>query len=99
MYRIYLGGDNLIEGIVQLGRAALKESGLLDNIIEELEPEVKGKRRYVFKLNFRNDEEKIEIDTNEEMDSNTAYKYCFVGSADGANSPQWYASSKSIGFF
>lgn len=89
----------MIEGIIQLGSAALKENGLLDNIIEELEPEVKGKRRHVFKLNFKTNEIKLQIDLDEEMDSETAYKYCFVGSADGANSPQWYASSKGLGYF
>lgn len=99
MYRSYVGGDNLIEGIIQLGSAALKERGLLDNIIEELVPEVKGKRRQVFKLNFKTNEIKLELDLDEEMDSETAYKYCFVGSADGANSPQWYASSKGLGYF
>ncbi|SHF05305.1 TIGR02556 family CRISPR-associated protein [Caloramator proteoclasticus] len=89
----------MIEGIIQLGQAALKERGLLDNIIKELEPEVKGKVRYVFKLNFDTQDLKIDIDVNEEMSSDTAYKYCFVGSADGANSPQWYASSSSLGYF
>lgn len=89
----------MIEGIIQLGSAALKERGLLDNIIEELEPEVRGKRRYVFKLNFNTNETKIELDLDEEMDNETAKRYCFVGSADGANSPQWYAASKGLGYF
>ncbi|GFR35134.1 TIGR02556 family CRISPR-associated protein [Thermobrachium celere] len=89
----------MIEGIIQLGQAALKERGLLDNIIKEIEPEVKGKVRYVFKLNFNTQDVVVDIDVKEEMSKETAYKYCFVGSADGANSPQWYASSSSLGYF
>ncbi|MBZ4663992.1 MAG: crispr-associated protein family [Caloramator sp.] len=98
MYRRSIGGDRLIEGIIQLGQAALKERGLLENIIKEIEPEVKGKVRYVFKLNFDTKNQKIDIDVNEEMSRDTAYKYCFVGSLYG-NSIQWYASSSSLGYF
>ena len=89
----------MIEGLIQIGQSALKERGLLENIIKELEPEVKGKRRHVLKINFSTSETKLEFNLDEEMNTGTSSKYCYVGPADGANSPQWYASSSNITYF
>jgi len=91
--RILKGGTSLQEGIIQIGNAILKDGNLLDNLVQEILPIVKNKQRYVLKMNFITDEKRLIIDAKEEMNEKTAYKYLYIGSASGSNSPQWYASS------
>lgn len=76
----------------------LKSDDLILNFIEELQPTRRNKQLNVLKFNFLLAEDRLEINVNEEMDSNTAKKYTFVGSADGSNSPQWYVSSTSSNY-
>ncbi len=87
----------IIEGIIQMGEV-LKSDDPIQNFIEELQPKRRNKQLNVLKFNFLLEEDKLEIDVNEEMDSNTAKKYTFVGSADGSNAAQWYASSTSSNY-
>lgn len=93
-----LGGDNLIEGIVQIGRALTKDGNLLDTLIREVPvKDKKDKPLLIMKLNFRNDS--LDIDIKEEMDNESVKKYIHVGSVDGPTSPQWFATSKNINYF
>lgn len=87
----------MLEGIIQIGNAILsKDSNLLSNLIQEVEPlNNKGKQRHVLKFCFNTKENNLIIDCKEEIDRNTALKYVFIGSADGPNSPQWFATSSS----
>lgn len=87
----------MLEGIVQIGDAVLKEGSLLTSLIQELSPTRKGKQLNVLKFNFDLDNNRLLIDTKEEMSKETASKYLFVGST-GSNSPQWFASSTSINY-
>ena len=88
----------MLEGIIQMGQALLKSDDLISNFIESLQSTRRNKQLNILKFNFLLTEDKLEIDVNEEMDEYTAYKYSFVGSADGSNSPQWYVSSKSSNY-
>lgn len=88
----------MIEGIIQIGSALLKEGDLLSNLIKEVEPTRKGKQLHVLKFDFRTEERRLEIDANEEMDNNSSKKYLFIGSADGSNSPQWYTTATSSNY-
>lgn len=88
----------MLEAIVQIGDAILKEGSLLSSLIQELSPTRKGKQLNVLKLNFDLDNNRLLIDTKEEMSEETASKYLFVGSADGPSSPQWFVSSTSINY-
>lgn len=76
----------------------LKSDDPILNFIEKLQPKRRNKQLNVLKFNFLLEEDKLEIDVNEEIDSNTAKKYTFVGSADGSNAAQWYASSTSSNY-
>lgn len=88
----------MLEGIVQIGRALLENKSLIDNLIKELPTtDKKGNPYHVLKLKFS--EENLELDVSEEMDSDTVKKYLYIGTADGPNSPQWYASNHKITYF
>lgn len=87
----------MLEGIIQIGNSILsKDSNLLSNLIQEVEPlNNKGKQRHVLKFFFSTKEDKLIIDCKEEINKDTASKYLFVGSADGPSSPQWFVTSTS----
>lgn len=89
----------MLDAIVQIGGALLEGGDLLSNLIQNVPPVKKGKRLQVLKINFFPDEDKIEIDGTEEMSETSANNYVHVGSADGPNSPQWYATSTSPDYF
>ncbi|MBA1336533.1 MAG: CRISPR-associated protein, Csd1 family [Firmicutes bacterium] len=89
----------MIEGIIQIGQALLEGGDLLSNLIREVPSERMGKRLHVLKLNFDVSNTILQVDVKEEMDENSTGKYLFVGSADGPNSPQWFASSSSLNYF
>lgn len=83
------------EGIIQIGNVLLKEGDLLSNLIQKMNPVKKGKQLHVLKFNFLLEKGILQIDANEEMDEKSAEKYFYIGSADGSNLPQWYATSSS----
>ncbi len=83
------------EAIMQLGDVLLRESDLLSNMIQKINPIRKGKQLHVLKFNFLTEECELKIDANEEMDEKSAEKYFYIGSADGNNLPQWYVTSSS----
>ncbi len=88
----------MLEGIIQAGDALLKSDDLISNFILELQPTKKNKQLNILKFKFDLNNQRLEIDTSEEMDNDTAKKYRYVGSADGPNSPQWFASSTSSNY-
>ncbi|MCF6464461.1 TIGR02556 family CRISPR-associated protein [Clostridium sp. Cult2] len=88
----------MLEGVIQAGDALLKSDDLISNFILELQPERRNKQLNVLKFKFDTNNGSMEIDVSEEMDNRTAEKYRYVGSADGPNSPQWYASSTSSNY-
>ncbi|WP_420794714.1 TIGR02556 family CRISPR-associated protein [Fervidobacterium nodosum] len=89
---------NLLEGIVQIGRALLENKSLIDSLIKELPAkDKKGNLYHVLKLKFS--KENLELDVSEEIDSDTARKYLYIGTADGPNAPQWYAANNKITYF
>ncbi|MFX0548654.1 TIGR02556 family CRISPR-associated protein [Hathewaya histolytica] len=84
------------EAIIELGDIVLKEGGgVLDNLVQELEPKKKDKQLYICKFMFNTKENKLEIDTKEEMNRDSASKYLFIGSLPGTASDQWYVTSTS----
>ncbi len=89
----------MLEGIIQIGEAYLSEGDLLSGLVQKLNTTKKNKQLYILKIDFDTKDDKINVDVNEEMKGNSAYEYFFVGSADGANAPQWYASATSINYF
>lgn len=91
-------GDNVIEGLLQIGSALPTEGCSLSNFIEELEPIKKGRQLNVFKLDFDLLNEQVKFDTNEEMENSTARKYNYIGSGN-SRAAQWYTSSSSINYF
>lgn len=88
----------MIEGLIQIGSALPLEEGSLTNLIQKVNPERKGKKLNVLKINFDLLNDKLIFDVYEEMDSNTTEKYNYIGSASGPNSPQWYVSTAIINY-
>lgn len=88
----------MLEGLLQMGNALIKEDNMISNFIQNIEPIRSKKQLNVLKLNFDLINDKLIIDVNEEMDKDTAERYNFIGSASGSNSPQWYTSSSSINY-
>ncbi len=83
---------------MQIGQVILDEKDILASLIKEVEPVRRNKQQHVMKIKFYTKEEKLELDAKEEIDENTAEKYMFIGSVNGPNSPQWYATSSSINY-
>lgn len=88
----------MIEGLIQIGSALPLEEGSLTNLIQKVNPEKKGKKLNVLKINFDLLNDKLLFDVYEEMDRNTTEKYNYIGSASGPNSPQWYVSTAIINY-
>lgn len=87
----------MLEGLLQMGNALIKEENMISNFIQDIEPIRSNKQLNVLKINFDLINDKLIIDVNEEMDKNTAKKYNFIGST-GSRSAQWYTSSSSVAY-
>lgn len=82
---------------MQIGEAAMTEGDFLSSLIKEVDVvNRKGKQRHVLIFDFRISEGKLIIEVDEEMTEKSAAKYLYIGSADGPNSPQWYATSTTV---
>lgn len=93
----------LIEEIVEIGDVLIGDASgndaHLSVLTEDIEVPSGDEKRYVAKIDFSTNEKKINIDCAEEIDDETAKKYVYVGSAEGANSSQWFASTTSFAYF
>jgi CRISPR-associated protein Csh1 len=87
----------MIEGIIQIGNSMLSDGGdMLCSLIKDVPSKNrKGKQTHVLKFCFSTQKDELKLDAKEEVDSNTALKYAFIGSADGPASPQWFVTSSS----
>ena len=89
------------EGIIQIGKILMQDgSSVLDNLITELAPvrrDAKGNelQLYVLKFNFSTDECRVSVEVNEQMSEESSRRYCYIGSAPGANSKQWYCTASN----
>lgn len=85
------------EGIIQIGQAVYSEDNIVDNIVVKLNS-VKGKNKvqqHVLKFNFSTKENKMVLDTKEEIKENTAKKYLYVEKIGSPRLPQWLVSKNS----
>lgn len=87
----------MLEGIIQIGNSMLSDGGdMLSNLIKDVPAKNrKEKQMHVLKFCFDTQKDEFKLDAKEEIDSGTALKYLFIGSADGPASPQWFATSNS----
>lgn len=92
----------MIEEIISLGDVILSdiktEGDFLATLINPIKKEQKGKKTHVAKINFSTKNKDLQIDITEEVKDTTAYEYVFIGKADGANSPQWFASTNNLSY-
>ncbi|OBR96933.1 CRISPR-associated protein (cas_TM1802) [Clostridium ragsdalei P11] len=87
----------MLEGIIQIGNSMLSSGGdMISNLVKDVPSQNrKGKQMHVLKFCFNTQKDEFKLDAREEIDSGTALKYAFIGSADGPASPQWFATSSS----
>ncbi|WP_294184234.1 TIGR02556 family CRISPR-associated protein [uncultured Clostridium sp.] len=87
----------MIEGIIQIGNSMLSNGGdMLCSLIKEVSSQNRrGEQMHVLKFCFSTQKDEFKLDCKEEIDSSTALKYAFIGSADGPASPQWFVTSNS----
>ncbi len=87
----------MIEGIIQIGNSMLSNGGdMLCSLIKEVSSQNRrGEQTHVLKFCFSTQKDEFKLDCKEEIDSSTALKYAFIGSADGPASPQWFVTSNS----
>ncbi|OAA83844.1 TIGR02556 family CRISPR-associated protein [Clostridium ljungdahlii] len=87
----------MIEGIIQIGNSMLSGGGdMISNLVKDVPSKNrKEKQMHVLKFCFNTQKDEFKLDAREEIDSSTALKYAFIGSADGPASPQWFATSSS----
>lgn len=93
----------MIEEIVEIGDIlvgdASENEAYLDVLIEEIEIPKDDEKYFVAKIDFSTEQKNITINCAEEMDDETVRKYVYVGSAEGSNSPQWFASTRTFAYF
>mgnify|MGYP001627163370 CR=1 FL=1 len=93
----------MIEEIVEIGDILIGDSSgneaYLAALIEEIEVPSGNEKNFVAKIDFSTKEKIITINCAEEVKDSTAKDYVYVGSAEGSNSPQWFASTKSFAYF
>jgi len=81
---------NMFEALIEMGKALLETSNLLDEKIQKVELKTKkGEIRHIVKIDFRLAENTLNLDI-EEINENTPKKYLFMGREGGPNNPQWY---------
>jgi CRISPR-associated protein Csh1 len=87
----------MLEGIIQIGNSMLSSGGdMISNLVKDVPSQNrKGKQMHVLKFCFNTQKDEFKLDAREEIDSGTALKYAFIGSADGSASPQWFATGNS----
>lgn len=83
------------EGIIQLGHVLLGEGDILSNLVENVQLIKNKKIQHVLKIMFSTNPLDLKIDVVEEINEDTCKKYLHIGGAPGANSKQWYATSKN----
>ncbi|OPJ62165.1 TIGR02556 family CRISPR-associated protein [Clostridium oryzae] len=87
------------EAMLQIGTAILQGSDFVESLVKEAAvTDSKGRNQHVLKLNFDTTNERIIIDTNEEMNEATSKKYLYIGSAPGAASRQWYSTASNLSY-
>lgn len=89
------GGEVMIEAQRQLGSVLLQdaaETDFINYILEGVSKERRGKKQHIIILNINTEENSLEIEMKR-IGEQTAEKYCWIGTADGAASLQWYFTS------
>lgn len=84
----------MIEAIQGIGKR-LKGS-LLENLALDLSSEIKQKQHIVI-IDYKIFDRRIDVDFRE-IDEDTKSQYLWVGTADGANSPQIHFTTKNLGY-
>ncbi|CUH97869.1 hypothetical protein P22_4017 [Propionispora sp. 2/2-37] len=80
----------MIEAMIGMGKTLLRDSNPISEKVKKLEPMTrKDEKRHVVKIDFRLQEEKIDLDI-EEISSRTAARYVLLDREGGPNNPQWY---------
>jgi len=86
----------LIEAIQYLGKKALSESNsLVEGFVLPLRSIRNQKKQHVVILNYDLDNNEISLSFDEVRES-TSVDYLWIGTADGAASPQWYGSVSNV---
>jgi len=69
-------------------------------MINEVEPLTKkDEQRYICKFMFDTSKKEVNFDLNEEISTDTAKRYSFVGTIGGPNTPQWCTTVKTPDYF
>ena len=90
----------MIENIIQMGGIILESTGFLDAMINEVEPLTKkDEQRYICKFMFDTSKKEVNFGLNEEISTDTAKRYSFVGTIGGPNTPQWCTTVKTPDYF
>ncbi len=88
----------MIESQRQLGSLLLENTTPVDflhYITENVEEKRQGKEHYILILNLNTAENRLEID-NKRIGKTTADSFVWIGTADGAASPQWYFTTNNV---
>ena len=85
--------EDMQEGIIQIGKIITEGEDFLQSLVDEV-PVIKNeKQRYILKYCFSTEKKELRIDISEQMKKSSSRQYLYIGSAPGANSPQWYATA------
>ena len=89
----------MIDALKKLGEIVLADENqdFVSSLVKEIKPELNGKKQHIVIINMATDHSTIDLDV-EEISSEAIEKYLWVGNADGANSPQWYATTDNLSY-
>lgn len=86
----------MIHAIHYLGRLSLKDKDLVEGMALPVSKKKLGLQQFVQEINLDIANERVDISNFNEVDDGTPLEYTWLGSADGANSPQWYGTTSNL---
>lgn len=85
------------EGILQVGKSVYDDENALLNLVKDIKfKHNNGNYLNIIQINFNTKEEKLEIKNYGEAEEDSPKRLLWIGTASGAQSPQWYTTGNKL---
>ncbi|MBB6450970.1 CRISPR-associated protein Csh1 [Geomicrobium halophilum] len=86
----------MIEAIKDLGKMALEEKNLTEALTLPVYKKFKNKTQHIVEIDLLTHSNQLKIYPPYEVQDDTPLDFLWIGTADGPNSPQWYATTTNV---